>query len=652
MSLLRVFSVSVILFSVQASMIAATREHAQPTTIDPTISAPWKQDATERFNGADVVARQVIVKFKALPDLSKAYAADARQHSISEVVKNEDILRHRPVGGTGAELFESRSKDVGTLVNEIASRGDVEYVEPDYRGRQLDTIPNDPFFGQLWALQNTGQVIDNTPPGTPGADIGAVKAWDITTGSTANVVAIIDSGIWPGHPDLVNNLWSSPKAFTVNIGGTQFNCVVGAEGFDTLDKPESCLTSNLADNFNGHGTFVAGIIGAKGNNSTGIVGVNWITSMMIVRAISSSGGLNTSDAIDAINFVIQAKQAGAANVRAINASWETSDFLPSQALFNEITAANSNNILFVAAAGNSGNNNDQNPVWPANFGAPSCKFPGGTSCYAPNVVSVAMTDNQDLLDQASDYGPTTVHLGAPGVRIFSTVLNNGYDFLGPTRGTGTSAAAPQVTGSAALVLSHCPGLNTADLKADILNTVDLKPSLQGKTITGGRLNVNSAVRYMWTGTTKLAGAGANGGGTEPPWVNPGNVSSKTNYATDQASFTQLDKATQFGFNVPAGKTIEGIQVSIVASGGCGPRFACLFQLSLLKNGTVVGTSKSTRVSTLTTYIFGGPCDLWGAPFAPGDVNTNSFGVAISAFHSGVGGGLYSMDDVQITVFTN
>ena len=329
-SVLRVLSVGLALLAVQSNIFGQRDPGLTGAVADPTLSTPWKQGATERVDGAEAVARQVIVKFRSLPDLSKAYAADARRRSILEVVKNQDIQRHRPVGSTGAELFESRSRDIAVLRAEIASRTDVEYVEPNYRGHQLATIPNDPDFGQQWALYNTGQVI-NGIAGTPGADIGAVKAWDITIGSTANVVAIIDSGIYPGHPDLVGNLWSSQKAFTVNIGGSQYQCSIGAEGFDSLDKPESCLTSNIADYYNGHGTAVAGIIGATGNNSTGISGVNWVASIMIVKAIASDGSLNTSDAIDAISFVVQAKTAGAANVQVINASWfqaNTQSLLP------------------------------------------------------------------------------------------------------------------------------------------------------------------------------------------------------------------------------------------------------------------------------------------------------------------------------------
>jgi subtilisin family serine protease len=155
-----------------------------------------------------------------------------------------------------------------------------------------------------------------------GADISATKAWDVSKGSSGNVVAIIDSGISPGHQDLAANIWSAPHAFTVTVGGVQHTCATGSQGFDTLDKPESCNNSDLADTSNGHGTAMAGIIGAIGNNSIGVSGVNWIARMMIVRAISTAGTLDVADAVDGIDFVVKAKLAGVANVRVINASWE------------------------------------------------------------------------------------------------------------------------------------------------------------------------------------------------------------------------------------------------------------------------------------------------------------------------------------------
>jgi len=225
-----------------------------------------------------------------------------------------------------------------------------------------------------------------------------------------------------------------------------------------------------------HGTHVSGTIAGVGNNSIGVAGVNWVGSILGAKFLNSSGSGTDSDAINAIEFTVQAKIAlgAGANVRVLSNSWGGGAF--SQALLAEINRANTYNMLFVAAAGNNASNNDTTPFYPANYAA-------------PNVVSVAATDNKDQLASFSDYGATTVHLGAPGNNVYSTLANNNYGYL-----SGTSMATPHVSGAAALVLSVCPNLQTSALKSTILGNVDADQALSVKTATGGRLNVNKAVR--------------------------------------------------------------------------------------------------------------------------------------------------------------
>ena len=342
------------------------------------------------------------------------------------------------------------------------------YAEPNFIVRMISE-PNDPQYSQLWALKNIGQVFEGLA-GVAGADIHAVPAWNISLGSTDNVVAVIDTGIDYTHPDLVANMWSAPTAYTVNIDGSPITCAAGTHGFNAITR-----TCNPMDDED-HGTHVSGTIGATGDNGMGVVGVNWTTRLMAIKFIDATGSGTTEDAIAAVEFAIAVKQrfsaTGEANIRVLSNSWGGPDF--SQALLDEVNAANDEDMLFVAGAGNDSFDNDVEPFYPASFDA-------------PNVISVTATDNTDDLAWFSNYGASSVHLGAPGVDILSTTIGNHYAFL-----SGTSMATPHVSGAAALVLSAC-ALDTATLKETLLGTVDPLPVLAGLTTSGGRLDVYSAL---------------------------------------------------------------------------------------------------------------------------------------------------------------
>ncbi len=413
----------------------------------------------EIVNGREVVAGEALVKFRYPPaaaDLARL-AADA----------NADDVRR--VGRTGAMHVRSRAMNTAALLARLRNRADVEYAEPNFIVR-ISAQPNDPSFGQLWGLHNTGQTI-NFFPGIAGADIDAVPAWDQTVGSTAHVVAVIDTGIDYTHPDLAANVWSAPAQFTVSVAGQPITCAAGTHGFNAINR-----TCNPMDDHH-HGTHVAGTIGAVGDNGIGVAGVNWTARMMGIKFIDDTGSGTIADAIAALEFAIAVKQAfaatGAADIRVLSNSWGDSEF--SQALLDEVMATNAAGMLFVAGAGNSAFDNDILPMYPASFNA-------------PNVISVAATTNTDDRAWFSNYGAESVHLAAPGVDILSTVPGGTYSFL-----SGTSMATPHVSGAAALVLSACE-MDTATLKETLLGTVAPLPALAGITTTGGRLQVNSALR--------------------------------------------------------------------------------------------------------------------------------------------------------------
>jgi subtilisin family serine protease len=415
-------------------------------------------------DGRPAVAGEVLVKYRRPPGAARR----------AQLLQATEADLDTAIGSAGTRRLRSRRHGTAALVAFLRSQPDVEYAEPNYL-LQSDAVPDDPWFHDLWGLFNTGQ--DLGVPGIAGADIDAVRAWEITTGSRDHAVAIIDSGIDYTHPDLAGNVWSAPSAFTVRIGGElvdgeivggqEITCDAGTHGFNAVTR--SC---DPFDDF-GHGTHVAGTIGAVGNNGLGLAGVNWTTSIMAAKFLADDGFGSLSDAIDAIDFVIQASAATGANVRVLSNSWSGGGF--SQALLDQINRANDHDMLFVASAGNNGLNNDLTPRYPASY-------------TAPNVIAVASSDNRDALAGSSNYGAVSVHLAAPGVNVLSTFPNDPfYQYM-----SGTSMAVPHVSGAALLVLARCP-LTTTELKDSLLGTVDPVAALAGRVATGGRLNVNNAI---------------------------------------------------------------------------------------------------------------------------------------------------------------
>ena len=414
----------------------------------------------EQIDGRDAAAGEVLVKFRAGTGAAQAAAIGALADADSMTV----------VGRAGVRRLRSRSHNVAALLRVLAAHPDVDYAEPNYIVHALSD-PTDPFVPQLWGLHNIGQAVNGGPAGQAGADIHATGAWDVSTGSTGQVVAIIDTGVDYTHPDLAPNMWSAPSAFTVTVGGISITCPAGSHGFNAINK--TC--DPMDDHY--HGTHVAGTIGASANNGIGVAGVNWVGSMMAIKFLAANGSGTMADAINGVDFAIQTRRAfaatGGANVRVLSNSWGGRDF--SQALHDEIVLANSEDMLFVAAAGNDGFSNDILPLYPGSYDV-------------PNVIAVAATTNTDARAWFSNYGAQSVHLGAPGVDIYSTTPGNNYAYL-----SGTSMATPHVSGAAALLLSRC-ALDTTQLKNTLLSTVQPVPGLASVTITGGRLDVHSAIQ--------------------------------------------------------------------------------------------------------------------------------------------------------------
>ena len=396
-------------------------------------------------------ADQVLVGFK-------AGVSASQQHGIEN---GAGAIRAQGLG-TGELLSVARGA-VPAVIQRLTRDPAVAYAEPNYV-MQAAGVPNDPQFPLQWGLQNTGQVV-NGVAGTPGADEHVVPAWSVTTGSPSVVVAVTDTGVEYTHPDLAANMWSNP-------GGLE-GCPAGTHGFNVIAGENPCDPMDNDTAYNGHGTHVAGIIGAVGNNGIGVTGVNQTSSIMAVKWLDSNSSGYTSNLIAALQAVIKAKQAGV-NVRVVNDSVTFVGTAFSQALSNEIDQLGANDILFVTAAGNTAKNNDVTPRYPCDYDRPT-------------EICVAATNQNDHLAGWSNYGPTTVDLAAPGNNIYSTLRGASYGYI-----SGTSMSAAEVSGAAALILSV--GYQSAtSLKADILNHVDPLPSLTGLVRTGGRLDVCAAL---------------------------------------------------------------------------------------------------------------------------------------------------------------
>lgn len=350
---------------------------------------------------------------------------------------------------------------VGELIQAYEASGLVEYAEPDYLVRMAEA-PNDPRYndGTQWALNNTGQ-----SSGVADADVDAPEAWDLIHSAENVIVAVVDSGIRYTHEDLAGNVWVNAAEIPGNgIDDDNDGFVDDVHGIDVVNGDGDPWDDN------GHGSHVAGIIGAVGNNGIGIAGVAWRVQLMALKSLDQDGEGSISDAIECLDY---AREHGA---QVINASWAGSEF--SRTLRNAIRMTRDAGIIFVAAAGNDGTDNDREPVYPASYAI-------------DNIVAVTSTDHSDLLSNKVNYGSLSVELGAPGTSIYSADSDLDQDYA---YRSGTSMATAFVTGAFALMRARFPEKSYTELIGRMMETVDPLPALQGKTITGGRLNLFQALR--------------------------------------------------------------------------------------------------------------------------------------------------------------
>jgi thermitase len=350
--------------------------------------------------------------------------------------------------------------------------GSVKYAEPNFVYHTMDADPNDTdFAAKQWDMKNTGQ-LDKVggQAGTPGSDINVAPLWNEgVTGDRKLLIAIIDTGIDYTHPDLAANMFVNTKEIAGNGKDDDGNGII--DDVYGADFSGPVAVGNGMDDHN-HGTHCAGTIGAVGNDSNGLAGVNWSASIMPSKFLDSTGSGSLEGAINAIKY---ATKMGA---KVMSNSWGGGNY--SDALKDAIAEAGASGALFIAAAGNDANDNDATPSYPASYDL-------------PNVIAVAATDNRDGIASFSNYGAKTVHVAAPGVNIYSTVRNNGYDTY-----SGTSMATPHVSGIAALIWGANPSWTAAEVKKRLIETSTPVATLRKKSISGGRVNAYNAFHGIVT----------------------------------------------------------------------------------------------------------------------------------------------------------
>jgi subtilisin family serine protease len=401
---------------------------------------------------------RVLVRFqRGTSPATRQTAHDAAQtlEILTEYHAVSDLLLVRVPEGKVDEAVEAYRNAPGVL-----------YAEPDYIGYAVE-VPDDPYFDVLWGLQNTGQTVYGDP-GTAGADIRAVDAWDITTGDPDLRIAVIDTGVNYNHQDLEANMWTNPGEIPGNgIDDDGNGYIDDVHGIDTLWDDSDPMDDH------GHGSHCSGTIGGVGNNGRGVAGVNWECQIVAVKFISAGGGGYVSDAVEAFQYVIDN------DIRISSNSWAFID--APQSLYDAVEATQAIGHIVVAAAANGcpffGNptNIDVFPYHPASYDL-------------PNIVSVAATNNDDIRASFTNYGPASVDLGAPGVFVYSTVLGAGYGYK-----SGTSMATPHVAGLLALVAARSPELTWQELLERVFLTVRPLDDLAGFTTTGGIINARAAV---------------------------------------------------------------------------------------------------------------------------------------------------------------
>ncbi len=405
--------------------------------------------------------------------------------SIAQVFGMDEVaaISSLPMDATIQKVKIRDASKTEAVISQLRSNALVRYAEPNFiyhtllapgEKEPVQALLNDPEFAKQWDMKNTGQVTCVPDPnggscinqtGTADSDINVTPLWDAgITGSKDILVAVIDTGVDYNHPELKDNVWTNKAEIAGNGIDDDNNGVIDdIHGANFANAPT--VTGDPLDDHN-HGTHCSGTIGAKGNDGIGITGVNWNVSIMGVKFLSASGSGSLDGAVGAIKYATKM------GVKIMSNSWGGGGY--SEALKEAIEEAEAKGILFVAAAGNNGSDNDTEENYPSNY-------------EVANVIAVAATDNQDKLAWFSNYGKTKVHVAAPGVAVYSTLKGGQYGSY-----SGTSMACPHISGMAALLWSTNPNYTYQDIKDLLVKTSDPLRKLKSKVVAKGRADINNA----------------------------------------------------------------------------------------------------------------------------------------------------------------
>lgn len=445
-----------LLAAAAAALIGSAQAQGRPDLVAQSLAT-----------GAAHVPGELLVQYRAgvtpasrTRPLTGIYAADVVQTLRAGAQRRDgrgDLVRVR----------FSRTIDIAAAMRALQADPAVDFAEPNWLYTTQD-VSDDPYYtsGQLWGMQGAG-----TTPANPYGS-GAAAAWEAgKTCSSDVVVGVIDEGMHVRHKDLRDNVWANPGEIAGNGVDDDGNGYIDdVNGWDFVGDDASVFDGRSDD----HGTHVSGTIAARGGNAQGVAGVCWNLQLISAKFLGAGGG-TTADAILAVDYMTDLKTRRGLNLVATNNSWGGGGF--SQGLKDAIDRAGAADILFVAAAGNSGANMETTNFYPAGYDS-------------ENIISVANITSTGNLSGSSNYGATRVDLGAPGTGIWSTVPGR-FKFQSKYASySGTSMASPHVAGAVALYKSLNPGATGAQIKAAILAATIPTPSLAGKTVTGGRLDVS------------------------------------------------------------------------------------------------------------------------------------------------------------------